>query len=84
MDYTYDEDEKLSNKDNISKNIVEKEYKPDRWHKLEITKTFNVKDFKQNEVTIYLQPTTQDYLWNPEHSVTLKNINVSFFGSELK
>ena len=28
---------------------------------------------------IYLKPTEKDYLWNPEHSVMLKNINIKVF-----
>ena len=49
--------------------------------KLEFTKVFNVKDFKDINLEIYLRPTEKDYLWKPEHSVTLKDINIKILGN---
>ena len=76
INLTHDNDLEINNYDNISKNFVEKEHHPNKPIKLEFTKVFSVKDFKDNHFEIYLKPTDKDYLWNPEHSVTLKNINV--------
>lgn len=81
LDYIYDNGQKLNNIDNISKNFVERSYKQNEWTKFELTKTFSVKDFNRNELEIYLEPTKKDYLWNPEHTVTLKNINITILGN---
>ena len=81
INLTHDNDLEINNYDNISKNFVEKEHHPNKPIKLEFTKVFSVKDFKDNHFEIYLKPTDKDYLWNPEHSVTLKNINVKILGN---
>ena len=81
INLTHDNDLEINNYDNISKNFIEKEHHPNKPIKLEFTKVFSVKDFKDNHFEIYLKPTDKDYLWNPEHSVTLKNINVKILGN---
>lgn len=81
INLTHDNDLEINNYDNISKNFVGKEHHPNKPIKLEFTKVFSVKDFEDNNFEIYLKPTDKDYLWNPEHSVTLKNINVKILGN---
>lgn len=82
IDCYQDKNHKINSIDNISKSIVEKNYSEDRWMKLEITKTFSVKDFDSSNLDIYMKPTFKDYFWNPDHSVTLKNINIAISASE--
>ena len=79
----YGNNSKITQYDNISKNITVKEYHPNEWLKLEFVKIFYTKDFDKNKFDIYLRPTEKDFLWNPKHTVTLKNINISVLGSEL-
>ena len=79
----YGNNSKITQYDNISKNITVKEDHPNEWLKLEFVKIFYTKDFDKNKFDIYLRPTEKDFLWNPKHTVTLKNINISVLGSEL-
>ena len=44
-------------------------------------KTISVKDLKESKLDIYLKPTHTDSYWNPDHTITLKNINISILGS---
>ena len=81
INLTHDNDLEINNYDDISKNFVGKEHHPNKPIKLEFTRVFSVKDFDDNNFEIYLKPTAIDYLWNPEHSVTLKNINVKILGN---
>ena len=48
---------------------------------MEFIKTISVNDYKEGKLDIYLKPTHTDSYWNPEHTITLKNINVSILGS---
>ena len=81
VEYLYNETSKITQYDNISKNITTPYYHPNQWMKLEFVKVFYAKGCKKNKFDIYLRPTEKDYLWDPDHSVTLKNINVSVLGS---
>ena len=81
IDCRYGKKQEINSLDNISKSIVEKNYSPNKWLKLELTKTFYVKDSNNNDFEIYLKPTDKDYHWNPEHSITLKNINITILGN---
>ena len=81
VDLTYDKGLKINASDNISKSFSNREYHPNEMTKLEFTKVFNVKDFEDINFEIYLKPTDKDYMWNPEHSVMLKNINIKILGS---
>ena len=56
-------------------------YDKNRWTKMEFVKIFSLKETDNHKLEIYLKPTTKDYLWNPEHSVTLKNINIMILGN---
>ena len=67
--------------DVISKNIVEKDYRPEEWLKLEITKTFDIENNnKGSKLHFYLSTPKHDHYWNPEHTVLLKNININILG----
>ena len=81
IDLTHDNKQKIKSFDNISKSFADREYHPNEVTKFEFTKVFNVKDFKNINFEIYLKPTEKDYLWQPEHSVTLKNINIKILGN---
>jgi len=81
VNLTHDKKQKINSSDNISKNFVDRTYRPNEYVKLEFTKVFNVKGFESSNIEIYLKPTEKDYMWNPEHSVTLKNINIIVLGS---
>lgn len=82
LDYIYDKGRKFNSIDNISKNFVKRStIHTNEWTRFELTKTFSVKDFGRNELEIYLEPTKKDYLWDPEHTVTLKNINITILGN---
>lgn len=61
----------------ISKYIMERTPEPDKWQKLEVTKTIMLNNSDNFELKAYLLPTFKDYLWNPEHTVTLKNVKVT-------
>ncbi len=81
VNLTHDKKQKINSSDNISKNFVDRTYRPNESVKLEFTKVFNVKGFDSSDIEIYLKPTEKDYMWNPEHSVTLKNINIMILGN---
>lgn len=81
VDLSYDKGLKINASDNISKSFSNREYHPNETTKLEFTKVFNVKDFDDINFEIYLKSTEKDYMWNPEHSVMLKNINIKILGS---
>ena len=81
VNLNYNKGQKINAFDNISKSFSNREYNPDEVTKLEFTKVFNVKDFKNIDFDIYLKSSDKDYLWNPEHSVMLKNINIKVLGT---
>ena len=81
LDYAYNKNSVISHSDYISKLLTVKDYKPNQWMKMEFIKTISVKDYEECELDIYLKPTHTDSYWNPEHTITLKNINVSILGS---
>lgn len=65
----------------MSKNIVETNYGPEEWLKVEMSKNFNLNDIEKNTlVDIYMSSPRYDSRWNPEHSVLLKNINIMILG----
>jgi hypothetical protein len=81
LDYDNNKNSKVSHSDYISKLLTVKDYKPNQWMKMEFIKTISVNDYKEGKLDIYLKPTHTDSYWNPEHTITLKNINVSILGS---
>ncbi len=67
----------------IYTNIIEKDYKPNQWCNLSVVKVFKpINKHKNSKIEIYLRPTEHDHQWNPEHSVTLKDINITFLGTK--
>lgn len=67
----------------ISKNIVEKNYMPDQWCNVNITKVFKSKNIKkESDIDIYMRPSEHDQQWNPEHSVLLKDVNITISGAK--
>ena len=77
----HDNNQNIQAYDDISKSFVNRKYYPNQTIKLEFTKVFNVKDLNDISVEIYLKATGKDEMWNPEHSITLKNINIKMLGS---
>jgi hypothetical protein len=78
----HDNNKKINAFDKISKNFVAKKYSPNEVQRLEFTKIFSVKDFKDIDFEMYLKQTDADYQWNPEHTITLKNINIKILGNQ--
>lgn len=62
--------------DYISKYIKNIDYQADRWEKLEVSTMISVNNSKKVELEIYLLPAIWDSFWDPEHTVTLKNVVV--------
>ena len=71
----------INSSDNISKSFTDGEYHQGTWTKMEFSKIFSANGSDKNEFEIYLKPTEKDYMWNPEHSVKLKNINIMILGN---
>lgn len=65
----------------ISKNIVEKDYKPEQWCNVNVTKVLkSMSKSKDSKIDLYLRPTEHDHQWNPDHSVTLKDVEIKILG----
>ena len=79
--YSYGKNQSINSSDNISKNFVDSWYDQNRWTKMEFVKIFSMQQADKNEFEIYLRPTLKDYLWDPEHSILLKNINITILGN---
>ena len=62
--------------DYISKYIQTKDIQPDTWEKLEVSTIISVNNSEKVECEIYLLPAVWDSFWDPEHTVTLKNVIV--------
>lgn len=71
-------DDMISNEfmDYISKYIKNIDYQADRWEKLEVSTMISVNNSKKVELEIYLLSAIWDSFWDPEHTVTLKNVVV--------
>lgn len=65
--------------DYISKYIMNRTPEAEKWQKLEMSKMISVSEVKSFELKSYLLPTFKDDLWNPDHSVTLKNVGIKIF-----
>lgn len=65
--------------DYISKYIMNRTPEAEKWQKLEMSKMISVSEVKNFELKSYLLPTFKDDLWNPDHSVTLKNVGIKIF-----
>lgn len=66
--------------DFISKYIQANPYTPNNWYKMRITKTLVVNQSEQLDMAIYLTTTHKDDVWNPDHSVLLRNVKMQILG----
>lgn len=71
---------KVYSSDYISKYIMERMPEADKWQKFEFSKTVSVNHSANYELKLYLLPTHKDELWNPNHTVTLKDVKISVLG----
>ena len=72
----------IFNEDYISKYIQKRSYKPNEWNKIKFTKTISSNETMDFDLTLYLSTTHKDEVWNPEHGVYLKNIQLTILESE--
>lgn len=70
---------KVYSTDYISKYIMNRTPEPDKWQKLEMSKIISVDGVDKFELKAYMLPTFKDDMWNPDHSVTLKNVGIKIF-----
>ena len=77
-----DKMEKVYSSDYISKYIMERSPQANTWQKLEVTKIISTNHSDKFELKVYLLPTHKDEMWNPEHTVTLKNVKITVFKNE--
>ena len=75
------EDLSIFNEDYISKYIQKSSYKPDEWNNILFTKTISLNGLTDFDYKLYLTSTHKDDVWNPEHGVYLKNIQLTIFES---
>ena len=62
--------------DYISKYIQTIDIQEDKWEKLEVSTIISVNNSEKISLEIYLLPAVWDSFWDPEHTVTLKNVVV--------
>lgn len=62
--------------DYISKYVQTLDIQADKWEKLEVATMISVNDSEKVELEVYLLPAVWDSFWDPEHTVTLKNVVV--------
>lgn len=74
--------DKIYSSDYISKYIMERTPSPDKWQKLEFSKIASVNHSDNYELKVYMMPTHKDDLWDPNHTVTLKNITITVLKNE--
>lgn len=70
----------IFSEDFISKYIQANSYKPNNWYKMKISKTLVVNQSNRLNMAIYLTTTHKDDIWNPDHSVLLKNVKMQILG----
>jgi len=49
------------------------------WSHFELSKLISTENSTDIELKVYMLPTFKDEMWNPEHTVTLKNTEVKVF-----
>lgn len=72
----------LFNEDYISKYIQETSYKPNEWYSMKFTKTIHIDTPTDLDIKLYLATTHKDEVWNPEHGVHLKNIQLTILEAQ--
>ncbi len=71
--------QKMYSSDYISKYIMVGDLKRDVWSSFELSKLVSIEDAGDIELKVYMLPTHKDEMWNPEHTITLKNAEVRVF-----
>lgn len=71
--------QKIYSSDYVSKYIMERDLKRDTWSSFELSKLVSIEDAGDIELKVYMLPTHKDEMWNPEHTITLKNAEVRVF-----
>lgn len=71
--------QKIYSSDYVSKYIMERDLKSDTWLRLEFSKVISTENPSDIEMKFYLLPTSKDEMWNPEHTITMKNAEVKVF-----
>lgn len=67
--------------ENTSKFFVDKEMKPKKNNKIELSKEFFVKDEGDLNISVFLVSPEKDDLWKANHSLLLKNIEIEIVGT---
>lgn len=73
--------EDVYSSDYIAKYIMERYPTAGKWQKLELSKVISVNNSDNFELKVYLLPTHKDDFWDPEHTVTLKDVKISVLGA---
>lgn len=68
--------------DCVSKYIKSYDYQENRWEKMELSMMFSTNDSDAAQLEMYLVPARWDEWWDPEHTVTLKNIVVEIMSAD--
>lgn len=71
--------QKMYSSDYISKYIMVGDLKRDVWSSFELSKLVSIEDAGDIELKVYMLPTHKDKMWNPEHTITMKNVEVRVF-----
>lgn len=71
--------QKMYSSDYISKYIMVGDLKRGVWSSFELSKLVSIEDAGDIELKVYMLPTHKDEMWNPEHTITLKNAEVRVF-----
>ena len=80
VECTGDKMENVYSWDYILKYVMSRYPTAGKWQKLELTKVISVNNSKDFELKVYMIPTHKDEMWDPEHTVTLKNVEIELFG----
>lgn len=72
----------IFNEDYISKYIQNESYEPNVWYPMKFTKTIRLDSPDSLDLILYLSTTHKDDVWNPEHGVYLKNIQLTILESD--
>lgn len=65
---------------NFSKYILDEKIEENKWLRFESTSVFPLKKGKDAKFIIKLASPKGDIAWNPNHSVTLKDVRITFLG----
>ena len=58
---------------------MERDLKRDTWSYLELSKLISTENSDDAKLKLYMLPTHKDEMWNPEHTITMKNVEVKVF-----